>query len=299
MRAVWSFWSTPWAARGSSGWPSEKHHLLAWVLSFETARQHYASTALHTDDRGARLLIEGLGLEFDHVFLDLNQLADREPSPWTLGKLYAYRAQTEPFVHIDADVFLWRRLPPTLEKAPVFAQHPEPFHLGTSHYKPEVVRRVLARETRGWVPPEWEWALSFGPSQSAACCGIFGGNRIDFITYYADLVIRLIESPQNTGGWSLVGGLDEHAVLLEQYHLTACVNYHRNRPDSPYRQVALSHLFSSWGEALNANRAAQAGFTHLLASAKGDSRVADRIEQRVKRDYPDRFERLLRLCRDL
>src|SRR6187431_444771 len=67
LKAVWSFWSKPFRSHHHRVWTSEKEHLLAWVLSTQTARQHYGPTELHTDDAGARMLIDGIGLEFDRV----------------------------------------------------------------------------------------------------------------------------------------------------------------------------------------------------------------------------------------
>jgi hypothetical protein len=58
MKAVWSFWSKPFAAHRHAMWPSEKHHLCSWVLSVETARQHYPDTWLVTDNAGARMLMD-------------------------------------------------------------------------------------------------------------------------------------------------------------------------------------------------------------------------------------------------
>src|SRR5690349_4701476 len=115
MRAVWSFWTKPFRAYHRHLWTSPLHHLLAWVLSVETARAHYPRTALFTDEEGARLLIDGLKLEFTTVSTELARLQGESPDWWTLGKLWTYRAQSEPFIHIDSDVFLWKRLPPALE----------------------------------------------------------------------------------------------------------------------------------------------------------------------------------------
>ena len=53
MRAVWSFWSKPFKERRQGYWTSTKHHLMAWVVSVETARKHYTKTSLFTDDEGA------------------------------------------------------------------------------------------------------------------------------------------------------------------------------------------------------------------------------------------------------
>jgi len=54
VRAVWSFWSAPFHAHHHRVWLSPRHHLLAWILSTESARRHYAPLVLHTDDAGAR-----------------------------------------------------------------------------------------------------------------------------------------------------------------------------------------------------------------------------------------------------
>jgi hypothetical protein len=279
MRSVWSFWSKAWRSRAGWSWLSERHHLLAWILSFETARKHYPRTTLVTDLEGARLLVDGLQLGFDRVSTALNELAEHDPALWMLGKLYAYRAQTEPFVHLDTDVFLWKRLPDHIESASVFAQTPEQFVIGESHYKPDEIRGALTERTRGWIPPEWEWSLSHGNPQPAACCGVLGGNNVDFIRYYADLAMQLLDDPLNRDGWALLRKC-EHTTSLEQFHLAACVGYHRNRPGSPYRDVEMRYLFDSWADALNPNIAASIGFTHMWVGAKQNKILARRLESR-------------------
>lgn len=296
MRAVWSFWTKPWKGRRGWSWPDEKYHLLAWVLSVETARRHYPDTVLVTDSVGARMLVDGLGLRVKQVDTSLDTLDECDPALWMTGKLWAYRRQDVPFVHIDTDVFLWRRLPEHVERAPVFAQNPEPFTLGASHYKPERMQRLMT-ETDGWVPPEWEWSLSLGSLQRGECCGIAGGNHVAFIQYYAETALRVIEEPRNRAGWSRVSDKGEFNTLIEQYHLAACVDYHRERPDSPYRGVEMRYLFDSFTAAFDPNHAARAGFTHLLASAKQNTTVAARLEQRVARDYPESYERCLGYAR--
>src|ERR1039458_675758 len=72
MRAVWSFWSKPYKAHREGIWASQKHHLLSWVLSVATASVHYPDTELYTDDWGAWLLVDQLGLVFGKVSTDLN-----------------------------------------------------------------------------------------------------------------------------------------------------------------------------------------------------------------------------------
>jgi hypothetical protein len=295
MRSIWSFWTKPWRASLGWNWVSDHHHLFAWALSFESARRHYPETSLITDDEGARILVDGIGLGFDHVSTELNSLSDQDPGLWMLGKLYAYRLQEEPFIHMDTDVFIWKRLPERIEAAPVFAQAPEQFVVGASHYRPDEVQRIMAHQPNGWIPKEWAWCLSFGSPQPAACCGILGGNRADFIRYYADLAIRMIEDPCNRAGWSLLtksGDLNV-VVLLEQYHLAACVAYHRNRPKSPFREIEIQYLFDSWDQLLNPNIAAKLCYTHLWAGAKQNQLIAERMRKRIQRDYPEHYERCI------
>ena len=291
MRAVWSFWSKPFGAHRHGSWASEKHHLLAWVLSMMTARRHYRTTALHTDDAGARLLLDGIGLPFDHVSTALNQLQGHDPDWWALGKLHAYRAQTEPFVHLDNDVFLWQPLSPDPKRAALLAQNPEYFDAGESYYQPEVFESAIAGAADGWLPAEWQWYRGSGRGQRGDCCGIFGGNRVDFIQHYAAQAIRLIDERGNQAAWQGLWHKNLHNHLFEQYLLAACIEYHRERKGSPYRDITISYVFTSMEDAFNPETAARLGYTHLIADAKRNPDLAARLEARVAKDYPDYYQR--------
>ena len=86
MHAVWSLWTKPLGRYGSV-WPSLVHYLFSWVLSVELARQHFSKTLLVTDDAGASLLLDGIGLQFDQVSLELNSLnvtGQTPESKWAL-----------------------------------------------------------------------------------------------------------------------------------------------------------------------------------------------------------------------
>ena len=80
MRAVWSFWTKPFAGCHGNGWLTSRHHLLSWVLSFEAARKHYPRTALVTDSEGAELLAGKLGLEFTFISTALDGLRGEDPA---------------------------------------------------------------------------------------------------------------------------------------------------------------------------------------------------------------------------
>lgn len=294
MKAVWSFWTKPFDFRRTWAWSSQKHHLLSWVLSVERARVHYPQTALYTDDAGARMLVDGIGLHFGHVSTSINQLENADPGWWALGKLWTYALQTEPFVHIDSDVFLWKPLPEEMVQADIFIQNPEHFNRGAFFYQPEVLEAAIDGVPGGWMPKEWEWYRSNGEVQQGECCGVFGGKRVDFINHYARQALKLLDHPANRAAFRTMGGKSEHMILIEQYLLSACIQYHRQRQDSPYRYLNVAYLFSSIDEAFNPDNASKVGFTHLLAGAKRNRYVTDKLERRVETDYPVQYERCMK-----
>jgi hypothetical protein len=297
MRAVWSFWPKPFARARAHAWGTELNHLLAWALSFETARRHHPHTSLVTDDDGARLLVDGLGLDFDSVSLGCNRLQGVDPAWWTLGKLVAISEQQEPFVHLDPDVFLWSALPTTLTAAPVFVQNPESYSAGDTYYQPELFEAALRPDAATWLPPEWSWYRTPGAVPRGECCGIVGGNHVAFLRHYARQGLRLVNEPGNLTALRALPDRRALTITLEQYLLAACIEHHRGRTGSPYRDVDVSYLFPSWAQAGDEAQAAQRGFTHLIADTKRQPDVMQRLERRVRDQYPGRYERCLALLR--
>jgi hypothetical protein len=290
MRAVWSFWAKPFEAHYHARWLSRRQHLLSWVLSVETISEHFPRTALYTDDEGARLLVDRLRLPFAEVSTELNRLADYDPGFWNIGKLYTYRAQKEPFIHFDNDLFLFKPLPPHLLAAPVLAQNPEPAEL----YRPEVLETALSEGGQVWLPAEWVWYRAARPRTGGDCAGIFGGNHVEFIDYFSSQAIKLVECPDNRAGWATLDKARQ-TNLFEQYLLAACVEYHRRLDSSPFRGVEIRYVFDSISQAYHTDRAVQLGFTHMLAESKLDERIARLMEERVRRDFPQQYERCLAL----
>lgn len=293
MRAIWSYWSKPFRNGRRSAWASDLHHLLSWVLSVETAREHYRDTALITDDEGVRMLVDGLGLRFSEVSTELNELHDHDPAWWSIGKIYAYRLQTKPFIHIDSDVYLWKRLNPLLESADVFAQNEEPFRADEYRYYPGEFEREANTTPGTWIPREWLWYRSSNRPQRGFCCGILGGNRVDFIRYYAALSVHLLETSANRSCWTRLGNICS-CLLFEQYLLSACVDYHREQPGSPFHNIAVEFLFENASAGYQPEIAAEVGYTHLLADGKHDAAISRRLARRVMRDYPAYYDRCVR-----
>jgi hypothetical protein len=291
MLAVWSHWSKPLVLRPGGGWPTLAHYLMSCVLSVETAREHFGATRLVTDAAGKAMLVEGVGLEFDDVRLDLSQIKDHDPEWWVLGKLHAYRMQNKPFVHIDNDVYLWEGLPESLVKSDVFAQNPEHFSDVSDYYRLDALTEIR-RSPFGWLPKEIEWCRSlYGAHQRSLNTGIYGGQRTDFIRYSAELAFEMLEHRGNREAMASIADKAEVSGLLEMYLPAACAEYHTIRSYSPFTTVRVATLFESAEQAYREGETQ--AYTHMIGRSKRKAEYAMRLEDRVRAQYPKHYERCL------
>ncbi len=299
MRIVWSYWSKPAEKSpkigSASPWPDKRVHLLSWILSVRTASKHPGyDTRLVTDDEGKRLLVDVLGLQFGKVTTELNELSEYDAAWWALGKIRAYRAMDVPFVHVDSDVFLWSKLPEELEAAAVLGQNPEHFDVGgNGPYTPEQFETLLLYQNEGWLPKEWLWYRAVFPNKhGAVCCGIYGGTNLAFIHHCADQAFEILNNPINK---EALKATDDQAkgryiMLLEQFLPVACMEYHTDYKYSRFHKIHFSYLFHSIEDAYC--RAFRTGFTHLISNSKEHQRVVERLEPRVRKEYPDEHKKL-------
>ncbi len=79
-----------------------------WLQSNRALNRFYEKTILFADE-GGRATAESVGLEYSEVRA-LPTYPESMERAWSIGKLYAAGAMTEPFLHVDGDVVLHRRL---------------------------------------------------------------------------------------------------------------------------------------------------------------------------------------------
>lgn len=293
-RAVWTFWSKPYAAGSGFCWREPLHHYLAWGLSLRLASRHFYETVLVTDYAGKALLVDRLGLPFTHVSTELERLRHADPAWWTLGKLVSYGVQDAPFVHLDTDVFLWKPLPAGMANAPIFAQCPER-HALDEWYGPGNIEQAFAQHGLA-LPAEWEWSRSRAVSHfREENCGILGGTRVDFIRYYAGLAVDLLMRPDHRPAWAMLAEKAGYNPILEQFVLSACLDFHRFHPDSPFRGIGIRYLFSSIVEAFDGQTAEHLGYTHLMGDAKSNAFMMHHLERRMQQEDMRFYQRCVRL----
>jgi hypothetical protein len=236
-----------------------------WRLSFELAKKNYPNTpiCLITDTKSA-----GLFRDFD--FSDVSTALDGIPDfqkIWSLGKIYAYReaASKGPFLHLDADVFLWEPLPVTLTQSPIFVQSPDKRIFDDPGY----ISFEEVLNNNGRLPEAWEEILLSEENFPTVNMGIFGGTDTGLILDYCKFVLDMLEDPKYLRLWQNPNVNTCLACMVEQLNL---VYFARQRG------VELNYLLDDVDDS---TKKSYLKYTHLM-NGKDDPVVMGAISQRVR-----------------
>jgi hypothetical protein len=82
-------------------------------------------------------------------------------------------------------------------------------------------------------------------------------------------------------------------IVIEQFLLWACLEYHRANPSSRFHDVRIEYLFPTEEKAYDGP--ASSAYTHLIGHAKRNQLIVNRLETRVRRQYPRLAARVDRL----
>lgn len=245
-----------------------------WKLSLALVKKHYgASSSIELIcDTNAKNILKDLPFDNVHVLLDnINY-----PTIWSLGKIYAYDfacSVGEPFLHLDADVFLWEPLPEILLNSPVFCQSKDRI-LGTSFYDVDKLNFYTHRA----VPTDWyeqKGTMSYN-------LGIFGGTNISLIKEYCDYVLSMINNDIYKPLWEASPAIP----FLENFNLSStksCLIEQGNFGIfCKNKNITPGLLFDTTTPPDDAESAifTYKKYTHLVGK-KNDSSIIERINQRV------------------
>lgn len=297
MRIVQSHWSKPSIEKFqdprlcTSGWPEARYHWYCCALSVLIAKNSYGNVHLTTDTEGAKILVEQMGLPYDSVSTSLDGL-NVHHGLWAYGKILTYLEQNEPFLHIDFDVLLWRKLPDRFNNRKIIVQHlesnPAPHDEGDKrrnwyYYTYDQVWETLNAHIK--MPPCMKHVADCG----AYNMGVFGGNDLDTIKSYASMVQEIVTSPDNKAGWEALSSRGNRFVArtnctIEQLSLYCFL---KDVNVWPYP------LFFK-GE--NSDKGAEAlGYTHLVGGKSMEPRYRDAVHHRLLKMAPEIVERVDRM----
>lgn len=233
----------------------ERGPMLIATLAVCLARGVFPSVHFVTDFLGAEIS-DRLGWHFDSVDKSLEYIP--ATPAWAAGKLHAYAAQTEAFLHLDFDVLLLRtEIYPSLHR-PIIVQSEDFADLYTGREAMRI-RNALS------LPPATPYN-----------CGVFGGTDIQAIHEYATQAIALLDSLPPDANGTLA------SVMVEQFHLGA-FSERECAPVSTLLPMCASHADCE-----------PVGYCHLWGGAKRDKRWIARAETRLARDFPEAYRRFLR-----
>jgi hypothetical protein len=299
MKIIQSFWTKPCIAcstdirKFDGGWTDTQDFWHSWALSAFKAFENYGEVELVTDSLGAEILVEGMKLPFTSVSLSLDKL-DCHPGFWAYGKIYAYEQQTVPFMHIDCDVFLWKKFPNHILDADIIIQNLETTTL--SWY--DLIYHEPCAELIGNLTDLPECLTSYWMEKTAMNCGTFGGNNLPIIKKYCQEAKQIVESPENKDGWDKIAKkglyhMRNFNCVIEQLLLYCSM---RNNPD-----IFATPLFYEDEMWVKRNEKCQSlGYTHMMNSKNtfGSEPWILAMREKVQKNCPAAYEFINKFIQD-
>lgn len=299
MKIVQSFWSTPYQSRdvfflNSGGWSHRTFNYMGWALSCLRFKKYY-KVELVTDTFGKELLIDTLELPYDSVSLKLDELNDKyhnHKNIWALGKIYAFEIQEEPFIHADADVFIWDRFPRRIESGELVAQQIEK----DSGFHEANLKELYSRLE--YIPDVIQSYYNKTGDASQYNAGIIGGNNISFFQEYVKLAKEIVDK-----NIDLIGNVDfsinknAFPCFFEQY-LFLCMTKERDLEVEVLIDNIIKPKEDAFQELANFHNAHRNNYIHLLGTYKLAYNNAKIVSYYLWKEFPYYYERITSLIKE-
>jgi len=286
MKIIQSFWTKPYLhnvsdGRFNGGWPNERIHAISWAYSLLKLKEFHNDVMLITDDAGKKFLIDKLKLPYTEVNTSLNSLDDIDQSNWAIGKLKAYSIQTEPFIHVDSDVYIWENLFEPFSKSDIIMQSKLRFDEFSSH---DILKKYIDDNISLFpkaIVEYWESNDSFY-SANAGVCG--GTNLLFFRQLFTDALNFINKTESNKSNLTT----QWFNMLFEEHHIFC---------KAKQEGINIDYLIPNISEDFNEvcqiyNAPLRSKYIHLAGAAKSNLNSCYQLELRIRNEYPDVFERI-------
>ena len=120
MKAYYSYWAKGYRSK------VDQFYLDMNKLSAHFAKKNYGEIHLITDSESVDSFKDIAN--WNSISTELDSLPEKYSHVWSLGKLLTFKIAAERghhFIHIDADVIVWEKLPNFIDKADIFCQSRE------------------------------------------------------------------------------------------------------------------------------------------------------------------------------
>jgi hypothetical protein len=286
MRIIQSSWSCnqPDLLTSNSGWLAPEYNLMAWTLSCLQLKQYYSDVVLYCDSVSAKTLIDTLQLPYSEVVCNLDVLNGYHPQLWALPKIHAYSQQDKPFLHVDGDVFIWKKFEDDLMKSALIAQNIE-----------------SATEYYGKIMQSLELELSYFPKEIikerqakspilAYNAGIFGGTDVSFFKEYTAKAFEFVD--KNSHNLSKIN-VSNFNVFFEQYLFYCLAKEKQQNVSVLISEVIGDNQYKGFGDFAKVPFEKQ--YLHLLGQYKRSDFICIQMANRLRQDYPDYYYRIIEL----
>lgn len=260
------------------GFSSQYYFYLCCILSFKTWHTQGKKMVLVTDTMGKEMLVDFLGLPYDEVNLSLDNFRENT-HVWGAAKVMAYGQQTEPFLHVDLDTFVTKKLPEYVWESRLLAQSNEYQHHYHSNYYSPIKDKLIYKDS---IIERLD-----GDHDNTLCrpvnMGVFGGTDLAFIKKYSALSLEFFNMNSKTIG-QMNGFM--FSIIMEQAYLGDMAQVHDKKIDFLLRE--------SWGVGTKEfqKSAHEIGYTHLIGHSKKNPLLCHLMESKVRDKYPEYYQRI-------
>lgn len=202
-KILYSFYTKNNTENSYIGYINKETAYSIWTLSVLNSLKFFESVELETDDFGYEILIKNLKLPFTKVTLNLNTIPNKFENIWTIGKIYTYKNQIEPFIHIDLDYVLFNNFNLNFLNSNLGVEHKENsgFYSMYYKYKVEKLNNVFKVLPKNWNNINYSVSL-----------GVYLCNDLVFNMHYVNSVFNILENNNLD-----IIDLKQSSFFLEQY----------------------------------------------------------------------------------
>ncbi|MGJ1510125.1 MULTISPECIES: DUF6734 family protein [Sphingobacterium] len=292
MKIIQSYWSKPGNLNKNDflnfnrcGWLDRKYHYFAWILSAKQLLKYYKDVELVTDNQGYDLLINKLEIPYSKASVELNEIKDYHPNLWAMGKILSYRLQKEAFIHVDGDVFIWKKFTEKLENAELLCQNPEEGFSYDQYYRKAFLPIALNFD---YYPEVLNSSINKNGCIKAVNAGILGGTNIKFVQNYTEEALAFIN--KNITKLKLIDS-SLFNVIFEQFLFRSMAD-HNNIDIAYFHNSTVSPHFFEF-----AGIPDRTSYIHLSGTSKKDILHCTLLENKLRTEYPMDYARVIRLLK--
>lgn len=286
MKIVQSFWSgNQTDFTNDYGWYSYKYNWQSWILSCNQLVKHHKEVELYTDRFGFEILITKLQLPYTKVHVVLDELNHYNKNLWAVAKIKTFQLQTEPFIHVDGDVFVWESLINKFENSNLITQNLE---VATDYYRK---RWNIIFPQLSFLPNEMN-GYSKNKNNLACNMGIIGGKNLNFFKTYTQKSFEFVD--KNDIDFDSFDALNFN-VFFEQVLFKEFADSTNQNIDFLFSEVSLDNDYKGFGDF---DKVPNKSYLHLLGVYKRNPPVCKAMEVYVMKHYPAYYSKLTKLIND-